>query len=254
MYNVLIVDDEFLLRQLINRSVDWAAIGLKVAGEAESGEEAIHRVTQGGIDIVLMDINLPYMNGIEASEKIHSLCPEIAIIILTGYGEFSYAKSAIAIGVIDYLLKPINDEELRATLLRAKEARRTKKRLKNLPTTDTDEGQKEAFIPSKTIREAVAHIDANFGEKTLSLATISAELHVNASYLSALFKDVMGINLGKYILEKRLKAALTMFSANPDASLAEVAQQVGFSDPYYFSRCFKKHFGKSPAHYIKTLG
>src|SRR3954452_24362137 len=99
MLKVLIVDDEFLLRRLINVSVDWSSLGFKVVGEAEDGEEALEKINMLHPDLMIIDINIPFINGIQVSLKVRELFPEIKIIILTGYDEFEYARGAIRAGV-----------------------------------------------------------------------------------------------------------------------------------------------------------
>lgn len=121
MLKVLIVDDEFLLRRLINVSVDWRSLGFKVVGEAEDGEEAIEKINMLHPDLMIIDINIPFINGIQVSLKVRELFPEIKIVILTGYDEFEYARGAIRAGVFRYLLKPINAEELREALVALRE-------------------------------------------------------------------------------------------------------------------------------------
>lgn len=121
MLKVLIVDDEFLLRRLIHVSVNWDSLGFKVVGEAGDGEEALGQIEKLQPDLMIIDINIPFINGIQLSFKVRKLYPEIKIIILTGYDEFEYAQGAIRAGVFRYLLKPINSEELRDALLDLRE-------------------------------------------------------------------------------------------------------------------------------------
>ena len=104
---VFIVDDEFLQRQLVKKTVNWEKLGLEIAGEAEDGEEALDKILEEKPDILIMDINIPYINGIQVSEKVKQVLPDTQVIILTAYGEFEYAKKAIQYGVSEYLLKPV---------------------------------------------------------------------------------------------------------------------------------------------------
>ena len=92
--NVFIVDDEFLQRQLVKKTVNWEKLGLEIAGEAEDGEEALDKILEEKPDILIMDINIPYVNGIQVSEKVKQVLPDTQVIILTAYGEFEYAKQA----------------------------------------------------------------------------------------------------------------------------------------------------------------
>ncbi len=109
---VFIVDDEPLQRKLVRKMIDWERLGLTVAGEAEDGEEALSKILSEKPDILIMDINIPYLNGIEVSERAKAALPHIQVIILTAYGEFEYAKQALAFGAVSFVLKPVNPSEL----------------------------------------------------------------------------------------------------------------------------------------------
>ena len=119
--NVFIVDDEFLQRQLVKKTVNWEKLGLEIAGEAEDGEEALDKILEEKPDILIMDINIPYVNGIQVSEKVKQVLPDTQVIILTAYGEFEYAKQALSLGAASFVLKPVNPEELTEELIKCKE-------------------------------------------------------------------------------------------------------------------------------------
>ena len=104
---VFIVDDEFLQRQLVKKTVNWEKLGLEIAGEAEDGEEALDKILEEKPDILIMDINIPYINGIQVSEKVKQVLPDTQVIILTAYGEFEYAKQALSLGAASFVLKPV---------------------------------------------------------------------------------------------------------------------------------------------------
>lgn len=112
MLKVFLVEDEFVVRQGIKNNIDWVSHGYEFCGESSDGELAFPMIQKMRPDIVITDIRMPFMDGLELSKLIKKELPEIEIIILTGHGEFEYAKEAIKIGIAEYLLKPINGEEL----------------------------------------------------------------------------------------------------------------------------------------------
>ena len=118
---VFLVDDEFLQRALVKKTVDWNSLGMEICGEAEDGEEALKKILEEKPDILIMDINIPYMNGIEVSKKVKVIFPEIQVIILTAYGEFEYAREALSFGAVSFVLKPLDPEELTKELQKCKE-------------------------------------------------------------------------------------------------------------------------------------
>ena len=121
MYSVLMVDDEEEVLAVIRKKLDWEELGFTVVGTAANGVEALDFVTKNTPDVVLTDIRMPYMDGLELSRRIHELYPDICIIIFSGFDDFELAKKAIALGVKDYLLKPIDTEELKTLFEKTKE-------------------------------------------------------------------------------------------------------------------------------------
>lgn len=118
---VLIVDDEHLIRNLMKMRIKWEELGMEIVGEASSAREALDLIDEIIPDIIFTDICMPFMDGIEFSKIVTERFPHIKIVVITGYDEFEYAKRSVKLGVSDFLLKPINDEEIRAVALDLKE-------------------------------------------------------------------------------------------------------------------------------------
>ena len=106
MYKVILVEDEKTVRDSIRKCVDWSTYGFLFIGEAANGEQALEIIRETGCEIVITDIRMPFMDGIELSRILRTLYPSVKIIILSGYMEFQYAQEAIRYGVSEYLLKP----------------------------------------------------------------------------------------------------------------------------------------------------
>jgi len=121
LINVLVVDDEAVIREGIIKSIDWNKYGIKIAGEASNGREALKIARETRPDIVITDIRMPVMDGLELSKHLKDLMPSVKLVILTGYGEFQYAKKAIEFKVSEFVLKPVGAEELVRIILNLKE-------------------------------------------------------------------------------------------------------------------------------------
>ena len=139
MYSVFIVDDEIIVRDGLRRKIDWEHSQFSFAGEAGDGEIALSMIQDIKPDILITDIRMPFMDGIELARAVKKLQPWIKIIILSGHDEFDYAKKTIAIGVEDYILKPFTLEELMASLNRVAESLDKQKQ----QFTDIDRMKKE---------------------------------------------------------------------------------------------------------------
>ena len=116
MYQILLVDDEFLVRDAIKNNLNWEELGFELAGDCQNGKEAIEFLEEHAVDVVITDICMPYVDGLELSRHLYNNYPGTVIIIFSGFGEFDYAKKAIQYQVSEYLLKPVTPEELKRFL------------------------------------------------------------------------------------------------------------------------------------------
>ncbi|MDD3410671.1 MAG: response regulator, partial [Eubacteriales bacterium] len=118
--NFLVVEDEYYARKALAQSVQhWQQSA--VVDEAENGLAALDMLSRKSYDVALLDIKMPRMNGLDLAERMQSVCPQTYKIMITGYGEFEYAQAAIRFNVSDYLLKPVDDDKLCDSLIRAQE-------------------------------------------------------------------------------------------------------------------------------------
>ena len=120
-YRVLLVDDEEELREGIRRKIDWSGLGFALSGAAENGVEALELAEQLQPDVVLTDIKMPYMDGLELCRRLRPLLPAAKLVVFSGFDEFEYARQAVGLNVSEYILKPINAPELSAVLTRLRE-------------------------------------------------------------------------------------------------------------------------------------
>ena len=117
-YKLFLVEDEIVVRKGIRDNIDWAAAGFEFCGEASDGEIALPLIQSAQPDVVITDIQMPFMDGLQLSRIIRETMPEIKVIILSGHDEFQYAQQAIKLGITEYLLKPITPEQLMVVLQR----------------------------------------------------------------------------------------------------------------------------------------
>lgn len=120
LYRIILVDDEEEVRKSIIKKIDWSSAGFCVVGDGENGEDALEKIELLEPDVVLTDIRMPYMDGLTLAERVRQKYPSMKIVIFSGYDDFEYAKQAIKLNVTEYILKPVNVEELTAILKRIK--------------------------------------------------------------------------------------------------------------------------------------
>ena len=240
MYSIIIVEDEYLVRQGIASLVDYEQFGMQVIAQAENGREAWQKFQENPADILLTDINMPQMNGLELAKLVRDQAPKCHIVFLTGYDDFDYARTAIKLGADDYLLKPFSKDDVEEMLAKVQtklDKERKKAQIQNL----VDQGQRSE------LEEA---IHARLADSELSLKSLAFQLGFSSSYLSVLIKKELGLPFQDYLIQERMKKAKLLLLTT-DLKIYEIAEQVGFEDMNYFSQRFKQVVGLTPRQFKK---
>ena len=242
LYKVILVDDEEEVREAIRKRINWEEIGYTVVAEADNGEDALLKAEQYNPDVVLTDIQMPFMDGLTFCRKLKEIMPDVRIIIFSGYDEFEYAQEAIRQNVFDYLLKPVSEEKLRSIL--AKISNKLKEKYELL-SDDTLSGKSTKEI----VKETENYLREHFREDT-DLRAIADKFGFSSSYLSKIFTRSKGESPIKYLTKIRMKEAKRLLSTT-DESIARVGELSGYPDQFYFSRTFRKEVGENPTQYRK---
>ncbi|MEG0935307.1 MAG: response regulator [Clostridia bacterium] len=243
MLRVLIADDEDIIREGLKKLVERAGLSLTVIAMAHDGEEALKLFSEYRPEILLMDINMPLLNGLDAIAQLRRDAPEAKIIIVSGYNEFIYAQKALELGVFAYLLKPLDPANFREVLERACDA--YKERLLEKSHLARDEAPVLASC-QKIALGAVAYLQAHFCEGDLTLSDVAERFHISQSYLTRITKQKVGLTFTDYLGALRVDLAKTLLADDRDMTIAEVADRVGYSSQHYFSRAFKNYTGLTP--------
>ena len=146
MYTVIVADDEQEIRRSLIRKVDWGSVGFQVIGEAENGAEALELTEKLEPDLLLTDIRMPFISGIELARQVREIRPATQIAFLSGFDDFSYAQQAIQYNIISYLLKPISSSELEKELLKMKEKIDQKFQVFSQPGMRQEHMEKREFL------------------------------------------------------------------------------------------------------------
>ena len=237
---VLLVDDEIMIREGFKKLFDWETHGCTVAGEAADGMEALAKIDTLNPDIVIMDINIPIMNGLKVIKMRRIKHPDTAFIIVSGYDDFSYCREALRLKITDYILKPVNYEEFGTCIDNLK----ISMYMENV--SQEPEEQEERIINSITrfIQEHLA--------EEISLSVLSEEFHMNPQYISQLFKNEIGVGFLAYLTSIRMEKAKKLLLST-SLSIGEVAEQSGYGDYRVFTKVFKKSEGITPSQYRRDF-
>ena len=237
---VLLVDDEIMIREGFKRLFDWEAHDCQVVGEAADGMEALAQIDTLRPDIVIMDINIPIMNGLKVIQLSRIKHPDTAFVIVSGYDDFSYCREALRLHITDYILKPVNYEEF-GTCIDNLKISLYEKRVSKEP-----EAQEERAIAGIT-RYLQEHLSED-----VSLSSLAENFHLNPQYISQLFKNEIGVNFLSYLTGIRMEKAKKLLLSSA-LSVAEVAVQSGYADYRVFTKVFKKAEGCTPSQFRRDF-
>ena len=237
---VLLVDDEIMIREGFKRLFDWEAHDCQVVGEAADGMEALAQIDSLQPDIVIMDINIPIMNGLKVIQLSRIKHPDTAFVIVSGYDDFSYCREALRLHITDYILKPVNYEEFGTCIDSLKIS------LYQRRVSDQPEAQEE-----RTIAGITRYLQEHLSED-VSLSSLAEIFHLNPQYISQLFKNEIGVNFLSYLTSIRMEKAKKLLLST-SASVAEVAQQSGYADYRVFTKVFKKAEGCTPSQFRRDF-
>ena len=265
MIRLLIADDEKLEREALAELVQRRFEREVVLEVAENGRKAADTAVLWGADLILMDIEMPGMSGLDAARAVLAQRPSCRVIFVTAYSLFQYAHEAVHLGACDYLLKPVDPDELEASVRRAMRQIETERKLEELAAarpqpeqTDTEAEAEDAPEESENSQTALvmAHVRRYLEDNymfDLSLDSVGEILHISPAYLSAQFKKYQKMNFLDCLTELRINAAKELLT-DPFRSSAEVASMVGYEDASYFARAFKKRTGMTPTQYRRQAG
>lgn len=250
MYRVLIADDEPIERAVVRKTIQ-AYFKEEVEIEvAPNGREAIRLFKEKEYTVVLLDIEMPGINGLEAAREIRKMGKRCSIVFLTAFDEFNYAKQAISVKALDYLLKPAADEELIAVIEEgirvAEEEGETEVREITEPHLKGEESLDMVRIQG--IRKAISRYINEHYTKDISLQDIAANMKYSEAYFCKLFKQCFDKNFTAYIAEFRIGKAKALLS-DVRINVKEVSDRVGYQNSSYFARVFKRQTGMSPSDY-----
>ncbi len=254
MIKVLIVEDENLIRKGLVYAIDWMAMDCVVVGEGKDGREGLEKIAQLKPDVVMTDIKMPKLSGIDMIARAQEQqLADFIPIILTSYSEFEYARKSIRLGVAEYLLKPVDEDELAATMKRIGEElekRRQEHYLRHAEANPMAAFLQPGKFESPYVARAVQEIMEHYGGK-LTLEGVAEKLDISVTYLNKRLKEETSCTFLDLLNRYRVTKAGELLQTGR-YKVYEVSDMTGFSDYKHFCAVFKKYTGTVPTGFVKT--
>jgi two-component system, response regulator YesN len=243
-FSVLVAEDEPLICQNLVKKLAECCPEFEVVFQAADGQEALEAIDEHCPDVLITDIRMPVLDGLALIREVYFSHPDVKALIISGFDEFEYARAALAFGVKDYLLKPIEIAELRKAMTRI--------RLE----LESDQQRFEAAHPEVGDHAAQAEMASLAKEflrghyaEEISINDLAGKFHVNQPYLARIFKRAEGVSPVRYLRDLRINHARKLLAEHPGMEIKEVSALCGYADQGYFSRLFKAVVGLSPQDY-----
>lgn len=252
MLTVAVIDDNYPVRKGLSHKINSLSDDFSVIGDAGDSVEGLSLILSKRPQIVVTDIRLPGSTGLSMIKEIYrTYHPQV--IVISGYAEFEYAREALSLGVIAYLVKPVVEEELKEALNKAAanltgEAASAKAAALGKPS---EEYENAGAIKSYYAGKVVDYIEKHYTEN-LKIGNIAEELALSESYLSRTFREETGFTITDYRTCYSIAMAACLLE-NPELKVYEVAEKTGYSDQRYFSRIFRQRVGLTPLEYREMI-
>lgn len=254
MKKIMIVDDEPRTREGVRKVLEAWSAGRYEVRTASSGVEALEWLKTNEVNLLVTDIRMPEIGGLDLIEQVSAMPLPPVFIIISGHPEFDYAQRALQFGVVEYLLKPLDKTKLVQAVemaLKREEERGRVVRMGKLFDPKLMKTVQQEKLYSPPIQQAIDFIDEHLQEH-LTLREIADHLHMNASYFSVLFKEQLGLTFTEYLTRRRVQRAKELLSGTRQ-SIAEIAEEVGYQTDKYFVKVFRSIEGVSPGQYRKSV-
>ena len=248
---LLVAEDELIERKVLCKTLQKYLGDRITLYEAKNGREAMELFAREAPQVAVLDIEMPGATGLDVARKIRETDKNCAILFLTGFDKFAYARQAISVRAMDYLLKPYNEQELVFAVeeaIRQVTAQAPVHRMPEPAPAEPVRREEDEDVRTAIIRaEISSFIDAHYRED-ISMQDAAAALRYSDAYFCKLFKQCFKVNFSAYLNEYRVNKARQLM-LDPRLNMKDIGAAVGYSDANYFTRVFKRLTGQTPSEY-----
>ncbi len=244
MHKTLIIDDEKPVSIAISKLGKWKRYHLERPSYAENGRDGLKAMRELKPALVFLDMQMPIMDGRDFLKAACAEFPDTAYIVISGYDDFDYARTAVRYGAVDYLLKPVVGEDLNTAIERAMKAKYPDE------VFDDTEAKEDNSSADEVVELIKEQIDKNYSDN-IKVSDFAEKYFFSGEYLSRLFKLRFGANIYEYLLSVRMERAKELLS-DPGLKIMDVALRTGYTDTNYFSKAFRNYTGLTPREFRKS--
>jgi YesN/AraC family two-component response regulator len=247
LYRIVVAEDEEIARRALRLLCERSRCPVEVACEARTGRQVLEALEQVNPDIILMDVVMPGMDGLETARLVRARFPGTKVAIVSAYDTFDYAQQALRAGAVDYLLKPVRPEQLEAFLARLCSELDTERAPRLSAALPAESAGPDVLPHAYVLRRAREFIAMHYAQ-SLSLEQLAGQVALSPPYLSRIFRQEMGCTYIEYLTRVRVEAAKRLLRTTT-LSLAEISAAIGYQNPNYFSTLFKAREGLTAGAY-----
>ncbi|MGN0553067.1 MAG: response regulator [Oscillospiraceae bacterium] len=248
MYKILIVEDDSAMRFIYSKMKVWTEHGFQITDEAANGKDALELLSKNKYDLVISDIRMPFLDGIELLREIKNRSIDVCVIFVSSYDEFEYARQGLVLGAFDYILKPLKESQLVQSLERVKDAIVEKKQNREFAKPVLSAMQRTGVdIGNKTAYQFCEYLSENF-EKIITMDEMAEQFNLSKDYFGKIFKQNMNAAFSYfYTLVKMEYAKELLITGN--YKTYQISEMLGYSSVDYFSKVFKEYMGETPSRF-----
>ncbi len=242
-FRVIVAEDERLIARNIAANIEKAHPSFRVAGIAWDGAQALEMATELLPHVVFSDIKMPVMDGLALFGALTSRMPQVKKVIISGYDDFPFVREAMQNQAFDYLLKPVNFDELQKTLERL------------YTQLCCERGAVAADVPHRQediVETVECYLRENYAQ-AVDFSALASRYGFSGSYLSRIFRNQTGETPQKYLIDYRIRRAKQLL-LDTKLTIQETGARVGYPDPFHFSKVFKQYTGVNPTQYRNASG
>lgn len=249
MYRILLVEDDRALRYIYARMHVWQENDFILAAQAEHGKQALELLEQENFDLILTDIRMPFVDGLELLNQLRQKGCTTPVILISSYNEFEYARKGLVLGAFDYIVKPVEEKQLSAVLQRAA-ALLAQNRQQDSGFQIVQAALEQVGISMENDRfvHTLCTFLAGQMQRVITMEEAAEHMGLSKDYFGKECKAHTGMSFGTlYSLIKMEHAKLLLRESSEKTY--EISEKLGYASPNYFTRVFKEQTGQTPSQY-----